>query len=60
MNVWVYYEKNNISDISIIKLHANEQQECKKIDSIIQALDKNITPELLRKEQKIGQEPLNN
>ncbi len=60
MNVWVYYEKNNISDISIIKLHANEQQEYKKIDSIIQALDKNITPELLKKEQKISQEPLNN
>ena len=59
MSVWVYYKKNNISDISIIKLHANEQQEHKKIDSIIHALDQSITPELLKKEQKISQEPLN-
>ena len=59
MSVWVYYKKNNISEISIIKLHANEEQEYKKIDSIIHALDKNITQELVMKEQNIKQEPLN-
>lgn len=59
MDVWVYYNNNNISEISIIKLHGNEEQEYKKNDSIIHALDKNITQELLMKEQNTIQEPFN-